>query len=267
MSSFCTNWFLYLGAEGCWWLLAGQAITQQSPPGDALDLVFFDSYTFGCSGLAFANFCKCTSGSGNCWRSWQSCLWWSILPPISWTGTPPYSGFASILMKRNQRRMFKTILMITNCQGRCLLLHQSVRRNGWYSRSSQVILQWTETGFSIRFIFFRYCKSRGALIVGITNTVSLCLWHKMANYQKFPGGFHNLPRVPLRDPHQRRSRDRSGFDEGVHQPDALPHHVRPRHVRGQDQPPAKEVGDHPGAQAAARHDQVNRTFMSNLTHP
>ena len=29
-------------------MLAGQAITQQSPPGDALDLVFFDSYTFGC---------------------------------------------------------------------------------------------------------------------------------------------------------------------------------------------------------------------------
>ena len=102
----------------------------------------------------------------------------------------------------------------------------------------------------------RYCKSRGALIVGITNTVSQAQLLKEDCTRRHTGGFHHLPRVPLRNPHQRWPRDRCRLDEGLHQPDALPHHVRPRHVRGQDQPPAKEVGDHPGSKAVAGYDQV-----------
>ena len=46
-------------------------------------------------GLRVSQFCA-QYPTGNCWRNWRSCQWWSISPQTSWIGTPLSSGIYQI---------------------------------------------------------------------------------------------------------------------------------------------------------------------------
>lgn len=93
-----------------------------------------------------------------CWKSWQSCLSWWSWQVTFWTGTLPSSEMMSVSLSASQvERPFIILLIFRNLSTVKLDFISPLQNPPGETADSLMAL--------------RYCKERGALTVGITNTV------------------------------------------------------------------------------------------------